>query len=49
MEESFSYDLLMNMATNPFLPDVFVAAVMRFILVLYIDRIPQVNHFLESA
>jgi hypothetical protein len=43
MEASFSYDLLMNMATNPLLPHVFIAAVIRFTIALYIDRVPQVR------
>jgi hypothetical protein len=42
LEGSFSYSLLLNMASNPWLPNRFRAAVVHLVLALYVDRYPQV-------
>ena len=42
LERSFSYQMLMNMCTNPWLPYTVRAAVLQFVLALYVDRFPQV-------
>ena len=42
LERSFSYELLLNMASNPRLPHVFRSAVVDFAIALYVDRFPQV-------
>jgi hypothetical protein len=42
LEKCFSYTLLLNMASNPWLPYRFRAAVVHLVLVLYVDRYPQV-------
>jgi hypothetical protein len=39
----FSYEMLISIAANQFLPYTIRAAVIKFILVLYVDRYPQVN------
>jgi hypothetical protein len=41
IETCFSYTLLMNMASNPWLPFRFRAAIVHLVLVLYVDRYPQ--------
>ena len=41
LSKSFSYDLLMNMASNPWLPHAFRANVVRLTLAVYVDRFPQ--------
>jgi len=42
LEKDFPYDLLVNIATNPLLPYSLQAAVTRFMIALYVDRIPQI-------
>jgi hypothetical protein len=42
LEKSFSYDLLLNMASNSWLPYRFRAAVIHFVICLYVDRFPQI-------
>ena len=43
LTSTLSFDLLMNMATNPLVPYKFAAAVIELILALYVDRYPQVG------
>jgi hypothetical protein len=44
LEKSFSYGMLMNLATNPYLPSKFTAAVIGFIDALYVNRFPQMPY-----
>jgi hypothetical protein len=44
LEKSFSYGMLMNLATNPLLPSQLIAVVTAFIEALYVDRFPQIPH-----
>jgi len=41
-EDTFTYEMLLNMATNPWLPYRFRAVVVQFTLSLYVDRFPQI-------
>jgi hypothetical protein len=42
LEQSFSYTMLMNLCTNPWLPYSTRAAVMQLVFALYVDRFPQI-------
>jgi len=41
LEKELSYDVLLNMATNPWLPFSFRAEVTHLLVVMYVDRFPQ--------
>ena len=41
--KGFSYEMLISIAANPFLPYEVRAAVLKLIIVLYVDRFPQVE------
>ena len=42
LEKSFSYVMLMNLCTNPWLPYTTRATVMQLVFALYVDRFPQI-------
>ena len=44
LSRSFSYDLLLNMATNQRLPYRFRTVVVDFIITLFVDRFPQITN-----
>jgi hypothetical protein len=44
LEKSFSYDMLLNMATNPLLPYNCNAVAMQLAHSIYVDRFPQFKH-----
>jgi len=44
LEGAFTYSLLLNMATNPWLPYVLRAAVVDLTLALFVDRFPQASN-----
>lgn len=44
MEKYFSFELLMAMASNPWLPYRFRAAVVDFLVVMFVDRFPQIGN-----
>jgi hypothetical protein len=44
LEQAFSYEHLMNLATNPLLPHKCNGAALAFCVALYVDRFPQLPH-----
>ena len=44
LEEGLPYGLLMNVATNPWLPHKCTAAALALVSALYVDRFPQTPH-----